>query len=85
MSSFVSLCLSVLQEKQSEMEGLKQQLVEVEKQRDEHNDTIEKLKQVTAETGKTLAILLILLMYEYCRNDSWYYTCCCFLQESCCE
>lgn len=42
------MCLSVLQEKQSEMEGLKQQLVEVEKQKDEHGDTIGKLKQVTA-------------------------------------
>uniref|UniRef100_A0A3B4EZB3 GRIP1 associated protein 1 n=1 Tax=Pundamilia nyererei TaxID=303518 RepID=A0A3B4EZB3_9CICH len=40
----VSLC--VLQEKQSEMEKLKQQLVEVEKQREEHGDTIGKLKQV---------------------------------------
>ncbi len=47
------MCLSVLQEKQSEMEGLKQQLVEVEKQRDEHGDTIGKLKQVTTETEKS--------------------------------
>ncbi|XP_070824363.1 GRIP1-associated protein 1 isoform X2 [Chaetodon trifascialis] len=39
-----------LEEKQSEMEGLKQQLVEVEKQRDEHNDTIEKLKQEIKDT-----------------------------------
>lgn len=38
----------VLQEKQSEMEGVKQQLGEVEKQRDEHDDTIGKLRQVTA-------------------------------------
>lgn len=30
------------------MEGLKQQMVEVEKQRDEHNTTIGKLRQVTA-------------------------------------
>uniref|UniRef100_A0A3Q4GTP6 GRIP1 associated protein 1 n=1 Tax=Neolamprologus brichardi TaxID=32507 RepID=A0A3Q4GTP6_NEOBR len=42
------LCLCVLQEKQSEMEKLKQQLVEVEKQREEHGDTIGKLKQVIA-------------------------------------
>uniref|UniRef100_A0A8D3BR56 GRIP1 associated protein 1 n=1 Tax=Scophthalmus maximus TaxID=52904 RepID=A0A8D3BR56_SCOMX len=40
------LCVSVLQEKQLEMEGLKQQLVEVEKQREEHGDTIGKLKQL---------------------------------------
>uniref|UniRef100_A0A3Q0R7Q3 GRIP1 associated protein 1 n=1 Tax=Amphilophus citrinellus TaxID=61819 RepID=A0A3Q0R7Q3_AMPCI len=40
------LCLRVLQEKQAEMERLKQQMVEVEKQRDEHGDTIGKLKQV---------------------------------------
>ncbi len=46
----LSLCVSVLQEKQSEVEGVKQQLVEVEEQRDEHSDTIGKLKQVTAET-----------------------------------
>uniref|UniRef100_A0A3B5AXC3 GRIP1 associated protein 1 n=1 Tax=Stegastes partitus TaxID=144197 RepID=A0A3B5AXC3_9TELE len=37
-----------LQEKQEEMEGLKQQLVEVEKQKDEHVDAIGKLKQVKA-------------------------------------
>uniref|UniRef100_A0A3P8U513 GRIP1 associated protein 1 n=1 Tax=Amphiprion percula TaxID=161767 RepID=A0A3P8U513_AMPPE len=35
-----------LQEKQEEMEGLKQQLVEVEKQKDEHVDAIGKLKQL---------------------------------------
>ncbi|KAF0036064.1 hypothetical protein F2P81_011376 [Scophthalmus maximus] len=35
-----------LEEKQLEMEGLKQQLVEVEKQREEHGDTIGKLKQI---------------------------------------
>ncbi|KAI3357916.1 hypothetical protein L3Q82_016297, partial [Scortum barcoo] len=39
-----------LEEKQSEMEGLKQQLVEVEKQRDEHGDTIGKLKQEIKDT-----------------------------------
>ncbi|KAM9351264.1 GRIP1-associated protein 1 [Symphorus nematophorus] len=39
-----------LEEKQSEMEGLKQQLVEVEKQKDEHNDTIGKLKQEIKDT-----------------------------------
>ncbi|XP_076596431.1 GRIP1-associated protein 1 isoform X3 [Chaetodon auriga] len=39
-----------LEEKQSETEGVKQQLVEVEKQRDEHNDTIEKLKQEIKDT-----------------------------------
>uniref|UniRef100_A0A8P4K3R4 GRIP1 associated protein 1 n=1 Tax=Dicentrarchus labrax TaxID=13489 RepID=A0A8P4K3R4_DICLA len=39
-----------LEEKQSEMEGVKQQLVEVEKQRDEHNDTIGKLKQEIKDT-----------------------------------
>uniref|UniRef100_A0AAX7UMD9 GRIP1 associated protein 1 n=1 Tax=Astatotilapia calliptera TaxID=8154 RepID=A0AAX7UMD9_ASTCA len=44
----VSLC--VLQEKQSEMEKLKQQLVEVEKQREEHGDTIGKLKQEIKDT-----------------------------------
>lgn len=32
------------------MEGLKQQLVEVENQRDEHNGTIGKLRQVTGES-----------------------------------
>ena len=41
----------VLQEKQSEMEGVKQQLGEVEKQRDEHDDTIGKLRQVTADSS----------------------------------
>ncbi|XP_026223217.1 GRIP1-associated protein 1 isoform X2 [Anabas testudineus] len=39
-----------LEEKQSEIEGLKQQLVEVEKQRDEHSDTIAKLKQEIKDT-----------------------------------
>ncbi|XP_040903164.1 GRIP1-associated protein 1 isoform X3 [Toxotes jaculatrix] len=39
-----------LEEKQSEMEGLKQQLAEVEKQRDEHGDTIGKLKQDIKDT-----------------------------------
>nr|XP_020470648.1 GRIP1-associated protein 1 isoform X3 [Monopterus albus] len=39
-----------LQAKQSEMEGLEQQLVEVEKQRDEHSDTIGKLKQEIKDT-----------------------------------
>ncbi|XP_019962670.1 GRIP1-associated protein 1 isoform X2 [Paralichthys olivaceus] len=39
-----------LEEKQSEMDGLKQQLVEVEKQREEHGDTIEKLKQEIKDT-----------------------------------
>lgn len=39
-------CVCVLQEKQSEMERLKEQLVEVEKQRDELNNTIGKLRQV---------------------------------------
>ncbi|XP_044206382.1 GRIP1-associated protein 1 isoform X2 [Thunnus albacares] len=39
-----------LEEKQSEMEGLKQQMVEVEKQRDEHDDTIGKLKQEIKDT-----------------------------------
>lgn len=48
MDVLVSLCLSVLQEKQSEVEGVKQQLVEVEKEKDIHSDTIGKLKQVTA-------------------------------------
>uniref|UniRef100_A0A671TZY4 GRIP1 associated protein 1 n=1 Tax=Sparus aurata TaxID=8175 RepID=A0A671TZY4_SPAAU len=44
----VSLTLThqLLTEKQSEMEGLKQQLVEVEKQKEEHGDTIGKLKQL---------------------------------------
>ncbi|KAK2850916.1 hypothetical protein Q5P01_007192 [Channa striata] len=40
----------LLEEKNSEMEGLKQQLVEVGKQRDEHSDTIEKLKQEIKDT-----------------------------------
>uniref|UniRef100_A0A3Q4B5C3 Uncharacterized protein n=1 Tax=Mola mola TaxID=94237 RepID=A0A3Q4B5C3_MOLML len=40
----------VLQEKQSEMEGVKQQLGEVEKQRDEHDDTIGKLRQEIRDT-----------------------------------
>ncbi|XP_067382109.1 GRIP1-associated protein 1 isoform X6 [Channa argus] len=39
-----------LEEKHSEMEGLKQQLVEVEKQRDGHSDAIEKLKQEIKDT-----------------------------------
>uniref|UniRef100_UPI0037E93E8D GRIP1-associated protein 1 isoform X2 n=1 Tax=Semicossyphus pulcher TaxID=241346 RepID=UPI0037E93E8D len=39
-----------LEEKQSEMEGVKQQLVEVEKQKEEHNDTIAKLKQEIKDT-----------------------------------
>lgn len=39
-----------LEEKQLEMEGLKQQLVEVEKQREEHGDTIGKLKQEIKDT-----------------------------------
>lgn len=39
-------CVCVLQEKQSEMERLKEQLVELEKQRDELNNTIGKLRQV---------------------------------------
>ncbi|KAF3861038.1 hypothetical protein F7725_001293 [Dissostichus mawsoni] len=42
----VSPCLCVLQEKQTEMEGLKQQLQEVEKQKEEHNAAMEKLKQL---------------------------------------
>ncbi|KAM8755695.1 GRIP1-associated protein 1 isoform 3-T3 [Acanthopagrus schlegelii] len=39
-----------LEEKQSEMEGVKQQLVEVEKQKEEHSDTIGKLKQEIKDT-----------------------------------
>ncbi|XP_054465588.1 GRIP1-associated protein 1 isoform X2 [Anoplopoma fimbria] len=39
-----------LEEKQSETEGVKQQLVEVEKQKEGHNDTIEKLKQEIKDT-----------------------------------
>ncbi|XP_068588190.1 GRIP1-associated protein 1 isoform X1 [Cebidichthys violaceus] len=39
-----------IEEKQSETEGVKQQLVEVEKQKDGHNDTIEKLKQEIKDT-----------------------------------
>ncbi|XP_033484520.1 GRIP1-associated protein 1 isoform X1 [Epinephelus lanceolatus] len=39
-----------LEERQSEMEGVKQQLVEVEKQKEEHNDTIGKLKQEIKDT-----------------------------------
>ncbi|XP_072223151.1 GRIP1-associated protein 1 isoform X2 [Leuresthes tenuis] len=39
-----------LEEKQSEMEGLKQKLVEVDKQKDEHSDTIGKLKQEIKDT-----------------------------------
>lgn len=45
-ASYVCMCVCVLQEKQSEMERLKGQLVEVEKQRDELNNTIGKLRQV---------------------------------------
>lgn len=60
------MCLSVPQEKQSEMEGVKQQLVEVEKQRDEHGDTIEKLKQVTTETEKSD---LKLYICKICRSN----------------
>lgn len=40
------VCVCVLQKKQSEMDRLKEQLLEVEKQRDEHNNTIGKLRQV---------------------------------------
>ncbi|XP_029911255.1 GRIP1-associated protein 1 isoform X3 [Myripristis murdjan] len=39
-----------LEVKQSEVEGVRQQLVEVEKQRDEHSDTIGKLKQEIKDT-----------------------------------
>ncbi|KAM6982524.1 GRIP1-associated protein 1 isoform 5-T6 [Tautogolabrus adspersus] len=39
-----------LEEKQSETEGVKQQLVEVEKQKEEHNDTIAKLRQEIKDT-----------------------------------
>ncbi|XP_034534511.1 GRIP1-associated protein 1 isoform X3 [Notolabrus celidotus] len=39
-----------LEEKQSEIEGVKQQMVEVEKQKEEHNDTIAKLKQEIKDT-----------------------------------
>ncbi|KAM9786334.1 GRIP1-associated protein 1 [Neosynchiropus ocellatus] len=39
-----------LEEKQAEMEALKQQLEEVEKQKGEHNDTITKLKQEIKDT-----------------------------------
>ncbi|XP_029995463.1 GRIP1-associated protein 1 isoform X6 [Sphaeramia orbicularis] len=39
-----------LEAKQSEMEGVKQQLVDMEKQRDGHNETIEKLKQEIKDT-----------------------------------
>ncbi|KAM8831120.1 GRIP1-associated protein 1 isoform 3-T3 [Synchiropus picturatus] len=39
-----------LEEKQSEMEALKQQLEEVEKHKGEHNDTITKLKQEIKDT-----------------------------------
>ncbi|XP_044066172.1 GRIP1-associated protein 1 isoform X5 [Siniperca chuatsi] len=39
-----------LEEKQSEVEALKQQLVEVEKQKDEHGDAIGKLKQEIKDT-----------------------------------
>uniref|UniRef100_A0A3Q3MCK8 GRIP1 associated protein 1 n=1 Tax=Mastacembelus armatus TaxID=205130 RepID=A0A3Q3MCK8_9TELE len=39
-----------MEQKQSEMGGLQQQLVEVEKQRDEHSNAIEKLKQELKDT-----------------------------------
>ncbi|XP_049438400.1 GRIP1-associated protein 1 isoform X2 [Epinephelus fuscoguttatus] len=39
-----------LEERQSEVEGVKQQLVEMEKQKEEHNDTIGKLKQEIKDT-----------------------------------
>ncbi|XP_070695973.1 GRIP1-associated protein 1 isoform X1 [Pempheris klunzingeri] len=39
-----------LEEKRSEMEGVKQQLAEAEKQKDEHSDTIGKLKQEIKDT-----------------------------------
>lgn len=39
-----------LEEKQAEMEGLKQQLVDVQKQKDEHGDTIGKLRQEIKDT-----------------------------------
>ncbi|KAK9514693.1 hypothetical protein VZT92_025389 [Zoarces viviparus] len=39
-----------IEEKQRETEGVKQQLVEVEKQKDGHNDSIEKLKQEIKDT-----------------------------------
>ncbi|XP_060914417.1 GRIP1-associated protein 1 isoform X2 [Labrus mixtus] len=39
-----------LEEKQSQTEGVQQQLVEVEKQKEEHNDTIAKLKQEIKDT-----------------------------------
>uniref|UniRef100_A0A665VK82 GRIP1 associated protein 1 n=1 Tax=Echeneis naucrates TaxID=173247 RepID=A0A665VK82_ECHNA len=39
-----------LEDKHSEMEGLKQQLVEMEKQRDEHGNTIGKLRQEIKDT-----------------------------------
>uniref|UniRef100_A0AAQ4Q003 GRIP1 associated protein 1 n=1 Tax=Gasterosteus aculeatus aculeatus TaxID=481459 RepID=A0AAQ4Q003_GASAC len=42
--------VSFLQEKQSEMEEVKQQLAEAEKQKDGHKDTIEKLKQEIKDT-----------------------------------
>lgn len=45
-ASDAGVCVCVLQEKQSEMERLKEQLVEVEKQREELNNTIAKLRQV---------------------------------------
>ncbi|KAF3861012.1 hypothetical protein F7725_001267 [Dissostichus mawsoni] len=52
----VSPCLCVLQEKQTEMEGLNQQLQEVEKQKEEHNAAMEKLKQVTGETPTSVGM-----------------------------
>ncbi|CAJ1085640.1 GRIP1-associated protein 1 isoform X2 [Xyrichtys novacula] len=39
-----------LEEKQSQMEAVKQQLLELEKQKEEHNDTIAKLKQEIKDT-----------------------------------
>ncbi|XP_038578565.1 GRIP1-associated protein 1 isoform X2 [Micropterus salmoides] len=39
-----------LEEKQAEMEGLKRQLVDVQKQKDEHGDTIGKLRQEIKDT-----------------------------------
>uniref|UniRef100_A0A7N6ACS2 GRIP1 associated protein 1 n=1 Tax=Anabas testudineus TaxID=64144 RepID=A0A7N6ACS2_ANATE len=55
--------------KQSEIEGLKQQLVEVEKQRDEHSDTIAKLKQVTCNLCLSLKDLKRQLHLERKRAD----------------
>lgn len=44
-----------LQEKQAEMEGWKQQLVEVEKERDEDRETIRKLRQVRSSPSSLTA------------------------------